>query len=346
MSTVTMTKYGIKSMGFTEIPAGTKIEATFNSAIVYNIEGININELTPGSFADVCYQGSEFSFSFGNSVNEISRKLFDDDFVEDEASWQEENKANPPYLIICFKIKEPYFCTSGHWQKDEEKLLTYDCFPNAKQALREMENQIIPPLVSSLTVQLSKIHRPIRFRFVAREVYAKTNKGETLFDVRVEFSASASTSTGVSPQEIKEKIIESIKQYSKFEPKVGSLFYSGLKEKDRFKKFLNLYQSLEIYTHKTFSQIDFEKHVDEVSPSPTRLEKTARQFFIDKQAESKNLTQRFMWCAILKWGNLVDSDVVKFKQIKKCRDALSHGEEIPESTLPVEDLENLLLKIF
>ena len=200
-------------------------------------------------------------------------------------------------------------------------------------------------MVSSLIVQLSKTHMPIRFRFLERAVYAKTSEGEILNDMRVDFSALVSTSIGVSPREIKEKISDSLKQYLRFKPKVASMFYSGLKERDKFKKFLYLYQSLEIYTHKTFAEIDIEEHIDKVTPSPLRLEKTARQFFIERQAESKNLTQRFMWCAILEWENLEDSDVLRFKEIKKCRDALSHGEDISESTLPVEDLEGLLLKI-
>lgn len=340
-----VTKYYIEALGFTEIPAGTKIEAFFNSAIAYKIEGITIKELTPESFSDVSYQGNEFSFSFGNSINEISRDLVGDDFVDDEAAWEKKNETSPPYFLIHFKINEPFSCCSGYWKKDGDKLLTYDCFKNAKQKLKEIENKIIPPLISSLTIQLSKINRPIRFRFLDSAVYGKTSKGETLIDIYVDFSFSFSKQIAVSPSEIKEKIADSLRQYSKFEPRVSSLFYSGLKEEDRFKKFLNLYQALEIYTHKTFAQIDFEKHVDKFIPSPMRLENTAKQLFIERQAENKNLTQRFIWCAILMWENIEDSDVVKFKEIKKCRDALLHGEKILESTLPVKDLESLLLKI-
>ena len=90
-----MTKDGIEAMGFTEIPPGTKIEATFNSVLVYCIEGINITNLTPQSFSDLSYIGSEFSFSFGNSVNEISQKLLGFDFTDDERGWQKEKKVSP-----------------------------------------------------------------------------------------------------------------------------------------------------------------------------------------------------------------------------------------------------------
>lgn len=341
-----LTKYGIEAMGFTKIPAGTKIKAVFNLVSVYSIEGIALNDIYPESFSAISHRNKDFSFAFGNSVNEISNALLGDDFAEDEAVWQKRNNANPPYLLIHFKIKDPYTCTSGHWKRTETQfLLTYDCFPNAKDDLKVIENRITPPLLCSLTVQLSKIHQPVRFKHVNREVYGDTTDGETLIDMRMDITARVSTRKGASPKEIKNIIADSLKQYKAFEPRVGSLFWGGLKEKDRFKKFLNFYQTLEIYTHKTFSQIDYEKHVDAFSPSPTRLAKSARQFFLDRQTESKNLTQRFMWCSILRWQSLQDADVEKFKQIKKCRDALSHGVEILEATLPVEDLENLLLKI-
>ncbi|HKL43367.1 MAG TPA: hypothetical protein VJ962_12370 [Clostridia bacterium] len=341
-----LTEYGIKAMGFKEIPSNTKIEAYFNSAALYSIEGINIKKITPESYSDLSYHNEVFSFLFGNSINKISRRLIGDDFVDDEESWKKENNIRPPYFIIHFKINDPFFCSTGFWKRDEEHLLTYNCFSDAKKELKEKENKIIPSLISSLTVQLSKINNPIRFRLINRTIYAKTSEDEFLFDLIAKFSAQGYTSKNVLPNKISDKIKDSLDQYLSFEPRVASLFYSGLKEKDRFKQFMNLYQSLEIYIHKTFKKIDFEKHVDNVNSSPKRLEKTAREFFINRQTQNKNLTQRFMWCAILKWKKLKDSDVEKFKKIKKTRDALSHGEKISESNLQIEELENLLLKVF
>lgn len=340
-----ITEHGIKALGFTEIPAGTKIEAVFNSVRIYKVDGIRIEEPTAESFADLSYQSSEFSFSFGNSINSLFRNICGDDYVDDEFAWEKEKKVKPPYFIVHFRIDEPYFCSSGYMKRKEDKLYTYGCFTDAKWALKDIEKKIVPHLISSLTVQLSRIHGSTQFRLMECLVYGETSKGETLFDMQFEFFASGTKVKAISPKEIKDTINDSIEQYLKFEPRVGSLFYLGLSEKDRFKKFLIYFQALEIYTHKTFNQIDFGKHIYEISPPPIRLEETARQFYIERQSESKNLNQRFMWCAILKWNNLDDSDVLKFKEIKKHRDELSHGENISESDLPVEDLENLLLKI-
>ena len=252
---------------------------------------------------------------------------------------------SPPYFLIHFSIKSPFICTSGYWKREEDALLTYDCFNDARQALRELEKSIISPLISSLTIQFSKFHRPIRFKLADHTEYGKTNSGETLFDMHINFSFGGYGSVNVLPNKLLEKISESLRQYLNIEPRVASLFFSGLKEHDKFKKFLYLYQSLEIHIHKTFKQIDFEQYVDKFTQSPERLEKTSKQFYIENQKESKNLTQRFMWCAILLWENLEDSDVDNFKQIKKRRDALSHGEEVHEASLPVKEIEDLLLKI-
>ncbi len=201
-------------------------------------------------------------------------------------------------------------------------------------------------MISSLTIQLSKGGRSIKFRFGNRETYAKTSQNETLFDMHINVLAGGFVSRCVSTQEIKEIIADSLKKRSKFEPRAGSLFYSGLKEEDRLKKFLYLFQSLEIYTHKTFAQINFDKHIDKVNLPLVRLQNTARKYFVERQAENKNLNQRFMWCAILIWESLEDSDVEDFKKIKKARDKILHGEELPEKNLPMGDLENLLFKIF
>ena len=331
----------IEAMGFAEIPQGTEIEAFFNSVVVYSIQGINIKDLNTESLKDLSYKGSEFSLAFGNSVNEISQNLYGDDCVEDERGWQKKKEVKHPYLLIHFNIKEPFICTSGYWKRDEDTLLTYDCFNDAKQALRELEKKNISPLISSLTIQLSKFHRPIRFKLADRTVYAKTNSGEKLYDMRLNASFKGYGSVNVLPEKLVEKISDSLKQYSKLEPRVASLFFSGLQEDDRFKKFLYLFLSLEIHIHKTFKQIDFEKYVDKFNQSSARL----KQFYIESYKQSKNLTQRFMLCSILSWENLEDSDVDNFKHIKKRRDMLMHGEEVHEDSLPVKELEDLLLKI-
>jgi len=94
--------------------------------------------------------GSEFSFAFGNSINEITRKLCGYDFKQDEAAYIKEKRVSPPFFIIYFKIEKPFYCSSGYWKRDDNRITTYNCFPSARKALETIKNKIIPPLISSL----------------------------------------------------------------------------------------------------------------------------------------------------------------------------------------------------
>ncbi len=103
----------IEELGFTKMPDGAQIEAIFNSAIVYSIEGIRFNEVTSETFSDVSYQSSEFSFAFGNSVNEVSRRLLGDDLFEDEVDWKREKKVNPLISLFTSKSRNHIFASQA-----------------------------------------------------------------------------------------------------------------------------------------------------------------------------------------------------------------------------------------
>jgi hypothetical protein len=340
-----LSNHVVKAMGFSEIPVGTRIEALFNLVLVYNVEGINFKDMPPESFANIIHRNEEFSFAFGNSINEIFKTILNDNFVENEGEWQKEKNTNPPYLVVHIGLKDPFVCETGYWKKEKENILTYDAFPIAKQLLKECERRVIPALISSLTLQFSKIHNPIRFKKIERVVFGKTITDENLFDIHSSMSAKGFTSRNVSPDEVKLKIRDSMNYYYNVDPKVSSLFHSGLEENDRFKQFLNFFQALEIYTHKVFKKIEFNLYVNKLNNVPFRIKEAGTNFLLDRQSESKNLNDRFMWCAILVWDNLEDKDIEDFKSIKKIRDELSHGEQITESNLPNEKIEKLLLKI-
>ncbi|MDP2059111.1 MAG: hypothetical protein Q8J97_05180, partial [Flavobacteriaceae bacterium] len=119
-----LTKYALELIGFTEIPLGIKIEATFFSAVLFSIDGINIKNGTSESYPDLSYFRNDFSFAFGNSINDISKKILNDDFVDDELSWQKEKKTRPPYFLVHFGINDPFTCSTGYWKKNEDKLIT------------------------------------------------------------------------------------------------------------------------------------------------------------------------------------------------------------------------------
>ncbi|NLG39345.1 MAG: hypothetical protein GX545_05425 [Fibrobacter sp.] len=341
----TLSKTILETLGFKEFNSEARIEAKFNSIYVFNIEGISLKEVNTDLFSNVSYSDDVISFAFGNTVNDISKNLIGDSFVDDEVEWQKANKSHPPYILIKISSNKLFTCESGYCKRENEKLITYDCFQNANNLLKEVEQNIIPPLISSLTIHLSKINYPIRFRFIERAKYGITQNGEIINDFSISISARLTSSINITGNMIKTVINSAVRQYSTIEPKVSSLFYFGLRDEDRFKQFLNLFQALERHTHKAFNQMNFENYVDSVNSIPKRLAVTGKQFFMERQAECKNLSQRFIWCSLILWENISDNEIETFKAIKKKRDLLSHGEQVSENDLPVEDLEKLLLKI-
>lgn len=102
---------------------------------------------------------------------------------------------------------------------------------------------------------------------------------------------------------------------------------------------------IEICTHNTFKEIDYDSKVVHLHNLPERVKKSAAEFLVDSQKESKNLLQRFMWCSILKWSEVEDPDIDAFKSLKKIRDKIYHGEEIAESSLPIHLAQLLALKL-
>jgi hypothetical protein len=109
----------------------------------------------------------------------------------------------------------------------------------------------------------------------------------------------------------------------------------GLEEKDNLKRFLYFFLFIERYTHHVFGKLNHGEHSNKLMNIPARLKETASEFLIERQKDSKNLSQRFLWCAIFVWKNLENEDIKNFKVLKKQRDKISHGENIDESNLPV-----------
>lgn len=211
--------------------------------------------------------------------------------------------------------------------------------------MKVKESKIIPQLIASLSVHLSFLNERIRFKPILRETYGKTKSGESIQDIRMEFSLKMLSSKDVNSAEVKKRIQDSLKLYNQLDSKVSSFLHAALEEADRLKQFLNFFLVLEIYTHRVFQTIDFQNYVMEVNNIPDRIQVSGEKFFLERQAESKNLLQRFHWCALLVWEKIDDKDIEDFKSIKKIRDRITHGENVPEATLPVDLAEKLCLKL-
>jgi hypothetical protein len=122
-------------------------------------------------------------------------------------------------------------------------------------------------------------------------------------------------------------------------------FYAALNEKDRLKQFLGYFMFIERLTHRTYKSLSYEGNAKKLFRILERMENTSSDFFSTVFSESKNLADRFHWCAMTAWDQLDDQDVGDFVSLKKARDRLAHGEHIEEADLPVEKAKMLGLKL-
>lgn len=164
-------------------------------------------------------------------------------------------------------------------------------------------------------------------------------------DIKFTLKGEAYVSQKISTEEVVSKIDEALSLYGTLHPKVGYFFHLALQESDVLKQFIYYFLVIEIYTHQTFKKLDYNASISQLNNIPQRIESSVTEFFIDRQVESKNLSQRFIWCAILKWHEISDADITQFKNIKKFRDRIFHGEEVVESALPVGYAKKLALKL-
>ena len=93
----------IKAMGFQTNDGSVELSAFFFSLHVFEFHGINLPD---GGFANFEGQiaGVNYAAAIGMSVNELCTELWNDDYADDELTWQDEKKCSPPYLMVRFGL--------------------------------------------------------------------------------------------------------------------------------------------------------------------------------------------------------------------------------------------------
>ncbi|MBI3547295.1 MAG: hypothetical protein HY081_12005 [Gammaproteobacteria bacterium] len=344
-----LSNYTLEQMGFELIPHNVHIEAYFKSINVYEIRGItfdNNSHFVPGELKSVA---KNVSFSIGDGVNAVCEALIGDKFSEDEEKWRLETKSTPPYLIVLTSLTEFAICRHGYWKHENNEIITHNCFTEAKKSLQKLEHTKTSALVTSLSAAFSSVDRPVFFLPLSREVFAETNHGKRLRDFRFSFSAEGYVSSSVTSETVSIKFESALKIFEKLHPKVGYFFDQAIREKDNLKRFIYYFLVIEIYTHSIFNKMEDSFKVSDMRNLPDRIEKSVTELLISQllvdQVESKNLLQRFIWCAIIRWNEIDDSDIDVFKLLKNTRNSIYHGEEVIETSLPIHQAQSLALKL-
>ena len=341
-----LTNYAKEMMGFTEFPESDSLEIHFGIIRVYSLQGVNFKPDGEPIHSEVFGFGDNCAVAVSNSINEACQLLTGDDFIDkNEEEWLKKKKATPPFILIYFRELQSRTLNGGHRKEHDGSIYTYDAFPEGKKDIRKWEKESLPSIFTALIVHFSRLDRPTSLLPVERSIFGTTSSGSTLFDIKLTGNATVIVSSGKTTEEINESLEKSSALLSKLTYKSSRHIYSALNESDRLKQFMSYFLFLERHTHSQFKSLSYENNAHVAFNAPERVSQSSKLFFESRFNDSKNLAQRFHWCAILAWQQLNDQDVKDFLDLKKVRDKLTHGEDIEESELPVEKAKLLALKL-
>lgn len=335
----------IKSMGFDKFDEDNSIEATFHSITIYQIRGIVDNSEFSKFSSQLTKITADVSLSIGSSLNDICNSLTGENWVDSEEEWKKEKNISPPYLMVQVNLPGSTTCKSGFVKHEEDKLITYNCFAEEKEQLAKFEKENSYPVVTALSATLSCENHLVTFHPIEKQVYGLAADGKQIHDFLMTAHGKASTAKSFQISEITTGIETAFKIAKSLHYKVGYFFDLATKEKDSLKRFLYYFLVLEVHTHQIFKTLDYISSFDSINNLPSRIEEETKTLFQTYQKDAKNLVHRFIWCSLLSWKDISDKDIQLFKELKKIRDKIFHGEEIDLSSLPINQARLLALKM-
>ncbi len=340
-----LNKNAIEHMGYKEFPDEDRLTVKFAIQRVYSLQGLSFQNEENCRISNILNFGSQCKVVISESVNDGTKKICGEDYTDNEQEWAKEKNARPPYLLVSFEESEPHTLCGGYRQEKDGKILTYDAFQGGKNEIKKWEKEELPSIITSITAHFSTDDHFVNLISLDRNVYGKTEDGKILFDLKMAMKAEMFSSLSNSVEQIDNKLKKSADLYSFLDEKSSRHIFMALNEPDRLKQFLYYFLFVERFTHNQFSKIDYDKSTKNIFIFPERVSEVGAAFFKDRHLESKNLSQRFYWCSLLIWPTITDADIKNFKELKKIRDLISHGENIEESKLPVHSIRALSIKL-
>lgn len=325
--TATFSTFALEAMGFRELLARGSLAASFMSVTIFEARGITL----PDGYADARQgrvAGASYRIALSKSVNAGCQRLVGEDFAESEVEWLKEVKASGPFALVAVGPTDFIECELGRMMRlSDGSITTYNSFPGLRDTLRSLEDRVLPPVISTLTLALNEPDRYVALRKVARASAGRTGSGVTVHDIRLDMSAELTVSRAISDTSAVEILDVSISRAPKLHQRAARYFALGTAEDDSLKKFLFFFLSLEVETHAVFGRIDHARKLrgnvlrgGASAPRPSAVDLISRDV-----SKWDNLFDRFVWCATCVWSGLADDDIRLFKDLKSARDAIAHG---------------------
>jgi len=145
----------LEAMGFRDVIQKGDLSAKFTSITVYEARGIELSD----GFVEVRQSkvaGAEYKIALSKTVNLGCLSLAGTEMTESEPEWLEQFKASGPFVLVLICLAELVECKSGRMrQKLDGIILTYDSFPHVREELQKLEDRVLPPVISALTLALN-----------------------------------------------------------------------------------------------------------------------------------------------------------------------------------------------
>lgn len=325
--TATFTTYALEAMGFRDLIDKGSLAASFMSVTVYKARGITLAEgFSEARQARVA--GVNYRIALSKSVNAGCQSLIGDDFAESESDWLQKVKATGPFVLIAVGPTEAIECEAGRMiRMTDGSITTYDSFPSLREALKLLEDRVLPLVVATMTLALSEPEYYVALRKLARASVGRTADGVMIHDICLDVRAGLTVSRALGEAQALEALETSISRAPRLHRRAAEYFALGAAEDDQLKKFLYFFLSLEVETHAVFRGIDHaHKLRSQVLRNGTSAPRSSTTDLIARDiAKWDKLFDKFAWCATCVWTGLVDDDISLFKELKKARDAIAHG---------------------
>lgn len=182
---------------------------------------------------------------------------------------------------------------------------------------------------------------------VAEGVYFINEGGKPTYS----FGFEVSTPAVIVSKKIQPDAIDHVKQVAK---NMGSqqelmdpaqlLVKSLDKQSDTLLAFLSIWTGLEIFVNKIFKTYETRMFPRSVSPSATEIPPKVINRIREVMRDKWSIDDKFSVVASFLLPGDSHSDSDQFKRIKRIRDQLVHGKNVPLKSLPIEDTQNLLRK--
>lgn len=348
------TKQGIEAQGYKEYPDSDVLEMSFFGLVrVYSLQGILFEDSCPDKKTEVTALSDSCSVAIDQSVNEALKMLVacDELLCDDEEKWLAEKKkeipliSEFPFLLIYLKITKPEKLKGGYRKEEDGCIHTFEAFPEISEEIAKWKDKELPSIVTSLTVNLSTLNQSIKLVPAHCIFFGITKEWRVLYNLTLKVTADLLVASHKNIETINNCLSDSKILLPVLTKDVCRHFYAALNEPDRMKQFLFYFHFIERYIHNEYKTISYRDDAMKIFNIPHRINDSGSEFFKGILSESKNIAQRFHWCAIIAWDNIEENDVANFKEVKKVRDQLSHGEHVEESELPIEKTRELALKL-